>query len=261
MPFARKPAGTLGFIAGFSAVMALMAAPARADAQSLTASVGVDHSVGNYGGTQDTSITVAPMSLRVGTGGLKLGATMAYVRINGSPSIVGGGGGPIVIDPDAPATIREGLGDLSLSASTDILDLPAIAVTLGGRVKLPTGDAALSTGKTDLKASVEASLTKGPVQPFVEVGYRMLGDPEGIELENGAVASVGTSVSLGLPSLILSYDYAAASRAGLGDSHSLFAGLSSSVLPRLRLTGYGTAGLSDGAPDYGVGLIVSLKAL
>lgn len=261
MPYGKKSAGTFGFVTGFSAIMALMMAPADAVAQSLTATIGVDQSEGDYGTDTDTSITVVPVSLRLRNGDWSLGASMAHVRIDGSPSIVSGGGGPIVLDPAAESTTRSGLGDLSLSASYTIAELLGAELTLGGRVKLPTGAEDLSTGKTDTKLTLEASAVAGPIMPFVEVGYRMLGDPDGLELQDGLVGSLGATIPLGAPVLIVAYDYSAASRETLPDSHSLFAGLSGRVANRLRLTGYGTAGLSDGAPDYGVGLLLSFQAL
>ena len=57
MPYGKKSAGTFGFVTGFSAIMALMMAPADAVAQSLTATIGVDQSEGDYGTDTDTSIS------------------------------------------------------------------------------------------------------------------------------------------------------------------------------------------------------------
>ena len=58
----------------------------------------------------------------------------------------------------------------------------------------------------------------------------------------------------------MSYDYSAATTNSVEDSHSLFGGLVTRINRRLSLTGYGTIGLSEGAPDYGLGVLLSLRA-
>jgi hypothetical protein len=59
---------------------------------------------------------------------------------------------------------------------------------------------------------------------------------------------------------IVSYDYSGRTSVLSYESHSLFGALAGKVTKRLLLTGYGTVGLSRGAPDYGVGLLVTAKA-
>lgn len=91
------------------------------------------------------------------------------------------------------------------------------------------------------------------------LGYRIPGDPAGVDLRSGPTASVGASIPAGKAVAILSYDYARASSRLAEDSHELFGALSSPVSDRFTLTGYGSAGLSQGSPDVGVGLLMTLK--
>jgi hypothetical protein len=232
----------------------------------LTFSTGVDYSIGDYGAPTDTKILVVPFSGRVRSGPFTFRATIPYLRIDGPGNIVGGGdGGPIIIDPNdpTPREVRDGLGDLSLSAGYSLPEeaLGGFEVELGGRVKLPTSSERrrLGTGETDFAVNLEVARPIGNAVPFVELSYRMPGDPAGFDLRNTVSTSVGTTLSAGAATLIGSYDYSGAASRLAEDSHSLFLGANFPVGGGLSLTGYGTAGLSNGAPDYGVGLLLSAR--
>ena len=94
---------------------------------------------------------------------------------------------------------------------------------------------------------------------FVGVGYRMPGDPPGIDLDNSFSASLGTSYTLTESSvLIFSYDYAQATTDAIEDAHELFAGYSAPLFGRVNWTVYGIAGLSDGSPDAEGGVLLSI---
>lgn len=238
----------------------------RFDDLGVTVTTGADYSAGDYGGPSDTKILVVPLTVRAKSGPIRLSATLPYLRIDGPGNIVGGGdGGPIIIDPNdpTPATVRKGLGDLSLAAAYALPDvaLGGFEVELGARVKLPTSSERkrLGTGKTDFSVSLDVARPIGNIAPFVTVGYRMPGEPAGVALRNSFTTSVGTTVSLGAATLIASYDYSEATSRFVEDSHSLFGGMNLPLSKRISLTGYGTAGLSEGAPDFGAGLLLSAK--
>ena len=223
---------------------------------------GVDYSSGDYGTGVDTNILVVPVTARLTTGNFRLSATLPWLRIDGANVIGGGEGGPIVIDPNAPRTVRKGIGDLSLGATYAIPEESlGFGLEFSGRVKLPTGSKSkgLSTGKTDFSASVEVSKTLGAVTPYAEVGYKWAGDPSYIDLNNTWFGSVGASVAFGKSVLLAEYDYREATSPLSKDSQEIFGAFSTPVSKHLDLTFYGSAGLSDGAPDYGIGGMVTLK--
>jgi hypothetical protein len=87
----------------------------------------------------------------------------------------------------------------------------------------------------------------------------MPGDPAGVALDNTFTVSAGSSVSLGKAVLIASYDYAEASSPFAEDSQELFAALNAPLSSTVSWTGYGTVGLSEGAPDFGVGVLFTFK--
>lgn len=241
-----------------------VAAPAQASTNSsFTVTTGVDHSSGKYGLDQNTNITVVPIVGRLTTGDFEFVASMPYIWLN-SPGgvVIGPDGHPIPGVPTSGGKVN-GFGDVTLGAKYDVPNAGDFDINVGGGVKLPTANKnkGLSTGKADFNVGGEVGYTFGNVSPFIDVGYRWFGDPDGVDLRNGPTASVGTSVSFGKSVLIASYDYARAASATAKDSHELFAGLAVPAGERLTVTGYGTKGLSQGSPDYGVGLLLSVKGL
>jgi hypothetical protein len=245
--------------------LGVVALTSQAHAQStaqVTVTSGIDYSSGDYGTGVDTNILVVPVSARIKTGNLRFTGTMPWVRIDGSSGVVGDGNGGVIIDPNAPRTVRSGFGDLTLGAAYAIPEERlGLGLDLSARVKVPTASRAkgLGTGKTDVTVGAELSKTFGKITPFASVGYRFLGDPDGLDLRDGWTASGGATVVLGTSSLILSYDYRASSSAFSKDSQEVFGAFSTPLGQRLTLTTYGSAGLSDGAPDYGLGAMVGVK--
>jgi hypothetical protein len=223
---------------------------------------GVDYSSGDYGTGVKTDIIVAPLSLRYKTGNLRFTATLPWLRIDGSSAIVGDGSGGVIIDPNAPRTVRDGLGDVSLGMAYAIPeDRLGFGLDLSARVKLPTASKTegLGTGKVDVSVGAEVSKTIGSITPFASVGYRMPGDPAGFDLHNAFNASAGASVAMGKSVLIASYDYRETTSTLAKDSHEIFGAFSTPLNDRLNFTVYGSGGLSDGAPDYGVGGMITAK--
>jgi hypothetical protein len=74
--------------------------------------------------------------------------------------------------------------------------------------------------------SADLSYPAGAVTPFLNLGYRMLGDPPGVDLRSGPTASAGASVQAGRLILIGSYDFARASSPATRDYHALFGSVS-----------------------------------
>lgn len=241
--------------------LAALSCSSSAFAQQVTASVGVDFSRGDFGSDVDTSILVIPATLRANFSKFSVSVVVPYLEIDGATNIVGGGDGPIITDPTAGVGRRSGLGDINVRASYNAFDLGDAAVTFHGRAKLPTGSRAnsLSTGEFDYSGGVEIAATKGTVQPFAEVGYRVLGSPEGFRLNNGVYGTAGAVFILPKNLVaIASYDFVERSVDTIPDVHSVFGGLVIPATKQINLTTYGTKGLSDSAADWGAGIMVSV---
>jgi hypothetical protein len=227
--------------------------------------LGFNHSSGDYGTNRDTSVDLGLSTLSLGVDNFRFTASMPYIHIDGRGLVMfDASGNPIVINrrTTAPPDPRAGWGDLSLSASYTIP--PAILkdfeVRISGVAKVPTASERrrLSTGEADLGMSVDVSRQFGDWAPFVTVGYLSVGQPVGYTLYDTTSVSAGTSLELSDNLVaIASYDYDSADGPLVPAAQSLFGSLSWVRDDKVTLTAYGTAGLSDGSPALGIGVLVS----
>jgi hypothetical protein len=228
-------------------------------------SSGAFFTTGDYGGDTRTNSLTVPFGMRLRSGPLRLSATLPYVRIDGSRSVIGGGDGPIIIDPipQTERTIRKGLGDLSMRGRYRIApkDWEGVELDLLGRVKLPTGSRRqrLSTGEVDYAVGGELSYSRGRVQPFAELQYRINGDRPDRDYRNNFASSIGASTRAGRGVANLSYDYSGSRIRGRAGAHSLNGGLSFPVAQKLSLGGFGSVGLSQRAEDFSIGSVLTVR--
>jgi len=232
----------------------------------LFVSSGAFFTTGDYGTETRTNSLSVPLSARLRSGPLRLSATLPYLRIAGSRSIIGGGDEGPIVDDRAPQTereVRQGLGDLSLRARYRVAPASwdGIELDLISRVKLPTGSRrkGLSTGELDYSAGGELSYTGGRVVPFAEVQYRINGDPPGRDFRNSIASSVGASLPAGRGLATVSYDYSGSRIRGRAGAHSLNGGLSFPIARRLNLGGFGSVGLSRRAEDFSIGSVLTAR--
>ena len=237
------------------------------DTPAFGISLGSSIAFGDFGTGQDSRILSTALGARYAVGNFRISASIPYLDVRSRGIIFSGiDSTPLIVAgarPGAPAVTNNGIGDLTLGgAYTSPQHGSVPEIELAGRVKLPTASdsSQLSTGKTDFSAGIQITRTYGKVAPFVAATYRVFGDPALIDLTDGFAASAGTSVGLGDRTVaIFSYHYAAAASRLVRDSHELFAGISAG-LPhsKLRLTGFATVGLSNGAAAESGGLSLSL---
>jgi hypothetical protein len=229
----------------------------------LFAYTGASYSRGDYGTELETETLAIPLGVRLRKGGLRLSASIPYLRIEGSRTVIPGDGDEIVEDAPVQRAVREGFGDLSLRARYRIDDLPGgFRSDLTGRIKVPTASASerLGTGEFDFGLGGEISRPTGRLEPFAELNYRINGDPPDRDYRNTLQAAVGTSLRLGRSVASLSYDYSQSRIRGREASHSLDFSLATPLSRRLLLAGFASAGLSERAPDFGVGAVLTVRA-
>lgn len=229
----------------------------------ISLAVGGAYSTGDYGTARNTDIWTVPVVARYRTGGLRLSASLPWMSIKSDGTLFTGiDSTPLVVAPGITSTRRHrrGLGDLTIGAAYDLPGLTSagLDLELSGRVKLPTASdrSQLSTGKTDYAFGAQISKPIGRLVPFVSGTYRIFGDSGPWNLRNGMAASAGASYVLpGRATIVASYDYARAASRFISDSHELFGGVSVPIARTpLRLTAFGTTGLSRGAADASAGL-------
>lgn len=158
-----------------------------------------------------------------------------------------------------------GMGDLILKGRYYVVEegtyMPLIAVT--GRVKLPTASASqgLGTGELDYGAGVELSKMLGDNWiAFVDGGYNVVGDPDGINFQNQHWYDVGAGYYVSQKLLVSAYyeEYRSILR-GFVNARDVFFAANYTASSAWRLNGGVTLGLSDGAPDYALTLGTSYR--
>jgi hypothetical protein len=234
---------------------------------SFTGNFGLDYSNGDYGTAENTGVLVALTSLGVQTDDFHFYVSLPHLDVSGQGLILfDASGNPIVASQGTGTSFndRSGFGDVSVSAAYDLP--PAILddfqLELIGRVKIPTASQSkgLSTGKADFGASIDLSRDFGIWGPFITLSFLKVGQPSAYSLDNTYSVSAGTSVELNSNLIaIASYDYDSPITPLVDASNDLFGSLTWIYNDTITLTGYGTTGLSSGAPAISAGFFVSYK--
>ena len=236
------------------------------DTDALDLSLGTVVAEGEFGTGSTTTIWNSALGARLNLDDLTLSASLPWMRIDSRSTIFAGiDATPVLVAPNTSLRkrITDGFGDLTLGASYTIAQaLHPVEIELSGRAKLNTADknSRLSSGKNDYALGVDFSIPTKRVTPFASFTYRFLGDTESYRLRDGPAASAGATYPIGDGTFVVaSYHYAKAATRLVGDSHELFAGASTRLSgTRLRLTGFATAGLSDGAAGVSAGVALSV---
>lgn len=243
------------------------------------------YSTGKFGSNTTSSFFYAPLSIRrlFRDGDVTLIIPFVTATTDGSATLVGGrpvvvqdnsgsnsGSGSSSCEPgeDKPSCLTgrapgqkvttAGLGDIILKGRYYVLEekeyMPLIAVT--GRMKVPTASASqgLGTGEFDYGFGVEMSKMLGEKWiAFLDGGYNIIGDPDGLTLQNQHWFDVGGGYYFTRDLLAsVYYEEYRAITPGFVNARDLFFAMNYTVSSALRFNGGVTLGLSDGAPDYAV---------
>lgn len=256
----------------------LLAGPAAAEGRALPEwlrgrlhlGVGVDYSSGDYGLPETSELTFVTLFARYEfeelalTPGLddqvEIGVTVPYLWSEGSAAV----GDGVFTTRAAGSQVERGPGDVVVRGSYILYPDPgsrAPALELRAGLELPTADEEklLGTGTTDVTIEAEVFRTFGRFTPFLSGGWRFTGSSDRFALRDAPLAAAGVVFSPGGSwSAGLAYDWAAATSVGARDRHEIFGFGSLRVRRDLYLTPYAVAGLSDGSPDFALGLQLRL---
>ena len=223
---------------------------------------------GDFGSDRTTNIAAVVATATYRSNGLRLIASLPWMRIDSPGAIFTGiEGTPIIANSSVIGgrRLRQGVGDLTLGGSYLLPDqfTHGIDTDLSFRVKLPTASdsSRLSTGQVDYSFGTTFTKPIGRFAPLASIFYRSFGDGPQFQLKNGFATSVGTTYAFS-PNIIgfLTYDYAQRASRYIADAHQITTSLSF-LLPRspVRLTSFVAGGLSRGAPAISAGLALSLR--
>jgi hypothetical protein len=221
---------------------------------------GFDFSTGDYGEPEDTDYWSFPAFAKLEYDPVTLKVSIPYSVIDGADEFVVGDND--VVSATGSST-RHGFGDIVTSLTyswypeEEILPI----VDLRVKAKIPTASEGddIGTGETDITLGFELAESFGPITAFGGASYRFKGGrPDDIWL-----ATVGANVRFaklipGLPaarrlSIGTAYDYRQSSSDFAEDSHEVAVFSSYRFDSHRRLSPYAVFGLSENAPDWGLG--------
>src|SRR5712692_1243743 len=246
---------------GLHAVAEVMAAEQR----NCQLSSSVTYESGTYGTSTRSETVYIPFTLKrfFDQGDLALTVPFLILRTTGETTLVDGQpqrirtGRNATLAPAGTVT-KEGLGDVLLKGRYYVVDehglLPTIALI--AKVKFPTADDSqgLGTGKFDEGVGIEVS--RRFWERFVgyfDLSYTVIGSPAGTDLKNQTAFDLGLGYYF-TPQLLGSvfYEERTALLTGQPNPRALLFMVDYKVTQAFRLNAAAEAGLSSGAPDYGL---------
>lgn len=240
-----------------------MDAGAQDTGADLRFSTGVEYSTGEYGGADDIEEIYVPLTFRAGFDRLGLRITVPWLSVTAPEDtlITDPGAEPL---PGSGATVTEsGLGDV-IGALTlydlYVSDSGDFVIDATGKIKFGTADEVkgLGTGENDYTLQVDAYRFFDRFSLQGSAGYRLRGDPPGVDLNDVFLASLGGAWLASADTLVgMYFDYRESSISGTDDIQEL-SGFASFRLGRAwRMEFYAFTGLTDSSSDFGGGILFS----
>lgn len=231
----------------------------------LSLTSGVDYSSGKYGQSEVTDITYIPFMAKYETGDTTIKLTVPWLEIKGPGDVVGGNAPIVLGQSNRPVTTESGLGDVVLTGAQTIAklgeDRPLI-IDVTGKVKFATASASkgLGTGKNDYSVALDVyQPINSSVTAFGDVGYKIMGDPSGFNLNNVWFATAGTSYKFNqTTSTGFMVDVRQATQDTSTASRELTVFLSHKLNAQYKLQSYVTRGFSDASADWGGGAMLAV---
>jgi hypothetical protein len=233
----------------------LFSLTSHAEEGSFTISSGVDYSSGDYGQSIKTKIVYIPFSTRYDIGRWSLKATLPWLQIDGPGGVSGDGRVVTSNNITTRRTTESGQGDLVAGEQKFYVDLTA-------KVKLPTASESrgLGTGKTDYAFAADVYKGMGAVTALATLGYRVLGEPTGVNLDNVWFGTVGGVYKInGQNSVGLTADYreATTSTGSALREYTLF--YSHKFDDTYKLQTYLVHGDTQSSIDWGGGMMLAVQ--
>jgi len=256
----------------FCALLLLAGAAHAEDGFNL--GIGADYSSGDYGSDTTTTILSVPVTAKYTTGAWSFKVSLPWMRVEGDPNVVPGLGTLTNLNPlgrgrgrgtggGTPTTTESGsesgIGDLRVAATYSIDTGGPLGIDLTANAKIATADEdkGLGTGANDYGVAVDLYRDFDGTLLFGGVGYTALGDSDFIDVDSVLNANAGASWRVGSGSLGAMYDWRPAASDAADDRSELTGFYSFPAGERAKMQVYAVKGLSEGSPDWGVGLSLS----
>jgi len=244
---------------------------------------GFDYSSGKYGGAQSVDILYVPVTAAYEGDRLTFKLVVPYIRVKGVGNGVIPGLGKLPGLSQAPVTppvtppgqnpnpnpapssttvvqTETGLGDVIGSIGYSAYRGDAFMLDVVGKIKFATADETkgLGTGENDFSAQLDGYYSVDNTMLFATVGYKMVGSPSGVNLDNVAFGGVGVAQQFGAANsvglMVEATQSAMAGGDGPNDATLYWAHKFSEAL---KMQPYVSAGLSNGSPEFGAGIMLT----
>lgn len=242
---------------------ALASLAAQAESAKMSITVGADYSSGYYGDAVETRTWAYPFVFKYEQERMTYKVSLPWVHTTGPSNVVGTGADRVVTVSTGGRTRTEnGWGDLVAAATYALYENREgrYGIDITGKAKLATGDKekGLSTGKNDYALLLDGYKTYGTLTALATVGWKKMGDPNGIDYHDPWLASLGFSHALASQtSWGAMYDW----REKLTDRgapvREVMLFLAHRFTPGLKLQAYLVHGYSDASPDHGLGVTLN----
>ncbi len=239
---------------------ALLFASFAAQAETITTlTTGLDYSSGNYGTSTSTTILYIPVILKAQFDYSYLKLTVPYISVSSVGGVVAGIG-PIKKTASTKVTTNSGLGDIIATAGYTLYETQQLALDIAGNIKFGTADAGqnLGTGQNDYSAQLDGFYSIDKTTWFATGGYKIVGKPEGINLNNIFYGTLGGSQKLSETTSAGAMVNAAQSSSDAAPGTLDITAFASKKFSKTQKVQLGVLlGLSDASPDLGMSLMVS----
>lgn len=227
---------------------------------TVTLSTALDYSTGKYGSATTTETYYMPVGMKYEVEDWTFRATVPYVESIGPTNVSGIGADQITLNSGSTTRRRvAGLGDIVLAASWSALQYGPWLIELGTKIKLATADEAkgLGTGKNDYSIQTELYRSLGSHTLFGTLGFKKMGDPDGVDLKDPLYASLGWSFRASPQTALgLSYDYREKLQTTSAPLSDATAFVTHKLDPNWKLQTYLSTGFTRASPDLGAGVFV-----
>lgn len=240
--------------ASLGGATALAAPGVWTDNNQFSLSAGFDYRSGKYGTAHDPDMLAIPANDEDEAGHWMFKVSVPDARISGTPAAVPGLGG--IRTGGAAGDAPSSLGGTVAAASYNIYSGRAstFGIDLTGKVKLNTADFGLVRGQNDYAAQADAYQSFNNFTALGSLGYKVLGNPAGINMNKALYGSFGGSYHLddkiqGGVDLSLSQS---PTTTGEGE-RELSAYVSTRINKNFKAKGYVLKGFSNGSRDSSLG--------
>jgi len=236
--------------------------------EGLSLTVGLEYESGDYGTPYTTDVWRVPVGIDYVQGRLSAGVSTAYLNAKSTGTVTVSSSGSrmnrIATTSSTTVSSASGLGDVDMYASYRLpsANETEISYHVTGRIKLGTADKdkGLGTGENDY------ALEAGLITKFAELylygnlGYQIVGDSATVNYDNVWYANAGATYPLANQRSVgamLEMSQAATPGFAAPVQATLFYNVG--LAQQRELYFYVLLGLSNGSPDSGVGVNLTIK--